>query len=77
LHDGSFKPNYQALPKRTDSLPVAVRLGKHTDLQTLAKILHETLWRDFDTIEKATRGVEKWIREMPDYTVVAEYEGSP
>lgn len=75
-HDGTFSPNYQiSTPK--EPLSVNVRKGKSNDEKALAKILHESLPRDFGTIEEATSCVRRWLTEMLEYTIVAEHNGSP
>jgi len=75
-HDGTRSPDYQiSAPK--ESLSVNVRKGRNDDEETLAKILHESLPRDFDTIEDAACCVRRWLTQMPEYTIVAEHNGLP
>lgn len=75
-HNGTFNPNHQIL-KLKEPLPVDLRKGKSDDTKALAKILHESLPRDFSTIEDATSCVERWLTEMPEYTIVAEHDKLP
>ena len=75
-HDGTFNPNYQ-IPTPKEPLPVDLRKGKTDDMKALAKILHESLPRDFSTIEDATSCVKRWLTEMPEYIIVAEHNNLP
>lgn len=71
-YDGSFNPEYQ-IQKPLKQLPISLREGKSNDEKALAEIMHRSLKRDFPTIEDATRCIKKWLREMPEYTIVAEH----
>lgn len=75
-HDGTLNPDYQiSAPK--EKLSTNIRKGKGDDIKALAKILHESLPRDFDTIEEATNCVKRWLTEMREYMIVAEHDDSP
>lgn len=75
-HDGTFNPNYQiSTPK--EPLPVDLREGKSDDTKALAKILLESLPRDFSTIDDATTCLKRWLTEMLEYTIVAEHNNLP
>ena len=73
-HNGTFNPNYR-IPSPKEPLPVILRKGEDKDLESLAEILHKSLPEDFSTIRAATGCLQKWLGEMPEYIVVAEYEG--
>lgn len=75
-HYGTFNPNYQ-ISALKEPLPVDLRKGKSDDIKTLAKILHESLPRDFNTMEDAVSCVKRWLTEMPEYTIVAEHDNLP
>jgi ribosomal protein S18 acetylase RimI-like enzyme len=76
MHDGTFNPSYQPQAPQ-ETLPINVRKGKRGDVEALAKILHESLPRDFGSVEEARNCVRRWLKEMSEYTIVAEYNGSP
>jgi len=70
-HEGTFNPDY-LIPLPKEPLPVNLRKGETRDVESLAEILHKSL-RDFSTVEAAATCVRKWLREMPDYIIVAEH----
>jgi ribosomal protein S18 acetylase RimI-like enzyme len=75
-YDGSFNPSYR-IPKQRKQLSVNVRQGKAYEVEVLGKILHESLPRDFNTIEDAAKCVKRWLAQMPEYLLVAEHENKP
>jgi ribosomal protein S18 acetylase RimI-like enzyme len=75
-YDGSFNPNYQ-VPKQRKQLFVNVRQGKAHEVEALSRILHESLPRDFDSVEDAVKCVKRWVAQMPEYLLVAEHEDKP
>jgi ribosomal protein S18 acetylase RimI-like enzyme len=76
VHDGSLNPTFQ-LQRREKLLPVSLRRGKTSDVEALAEILHQSLRNDFPTERDAARCVEKWLKYMAEYIIVAEHEGLP
>lgn len=74
--DGSFNPDFQMSTSK-ESLTVDLCKGKHDDLKTLAKILHNSLPLDFPTVEHAASDVERWLKEMPEDIIVAQHNDSP
>jgi ribosomal protein S18 acetylase RimI-like enzyme len=76
LHDGAFNPACH-LSKPLKPLSDKLREGKSDDVQALAGILHESLPRDFNTIEDAVKCARRWLDEMREYTIVAEHKGKP
>lgn len=75
-HNRTFNPDYK-LPESKEKAHVQPRKGKVDDSQTVAKILHNSLPRDFATLEDAGRCARRWLEEMPENTVVAELDNLP
>ncbi|GAG22736.1 unnamed protein product [marine sediment metagenome] len=71
-----FNPTY-TIPLPKEPLQIIIRTGKGEDLGTLTTLLHESLPDDFNIIEDAAKCVKKWLTEMPDYIIVAEYNKKP
>ena len=71
-HDGTFDQNYQ-IPSPKEPLPIVLRRGRINDLESLAEILHKSLPEDFGTLKAATKCVQKWLTEMPEYIIVAHH----
>jgi ribosomal protein S18 acetylase RimI-like enzyme len=75
-HNRAFNPDYKS-PQSKEKAHVQLRKGKVDDSQTVAKILHDSLPRDFVTLKDANKCAKRWLAEMPENTVVAESNNLP
>jgi len=75
-YNGSFRPRCES-SKSSKPLSVTVREGKDDDQKVIASLLHDSLPRDFPTIEDSARCIKKWLGEMREYTIVVEHNNLP